>query len=398
MKWNDLLLKKSLYFWFTVLFLGITALAFSWSRAWFLFEDNFVADNGLLGTYGDFVGGVLGTIFSLFSVYFMIRTFSQQREVTIRNEEQLENQRFNDLFFELLHLYQSEVAELCGEYEYKEDGNIISAKYNNKDFFDFEKQKIQDVFQPTKNYESNIDKAVQAYTEFYITNRTKVGACYRTLYRMYDLIDNHRSLKEDVKKNYLKILRAQLTESELFFLRYNAMTYYGQQFRKYLIKYHVLKHLQIFDLLEFKDWWSELDKRERLGINILFDGGRRILRRLFDYSPGAFSLKAPNDNKKYILEITYKKLEGLVIVITINNKVSNSMVEYSGFDKLQYIEIQQLLDCYLKEIFLYSSLRAEKLKKNLVFFSEPILMKDSNNKVVIKSGVKGINGYILQLF
>ena len=74
------------------------------------------------------------------------------------------------------------------------------------------------------------------------------------------------------------------------------------------------------------------------------------------------------------------------------------MAEYSGFDQLSHVQIQQLLDCYLKEVFLYSSLKAYSIKKKLVFFSDPILMTDSNKKVIIKSGVKGINGYVLQPF
>ena len=119
------------------------------------------------------------------------------------------------------------------------------------------------------------------YMLFFIENSTKMGAYFRTLYRIYDLIDSS-SINEKIKKNYLKIMRAQLTESELFFVRYNAMTYYGYNFIYYINKYHILKHLPAFELLEFKDWWSTLDRVERMGINIIYDSINRLIRGGFN--------------------------------------------------------------------------------------------------------------------
>ena len=151
----------------------------------------------------------------------MIRTFNQQKAVTEKNEEQIENQRFNDLFFELLRLYQSEISELCGTIQRDRDNETVIINYDNKDFFDYEKKLLQRTFKPTTSYEGNIQEAIKLYMLFYIKHRTKVAACFRTLYRIFDLLDNAK-LKENIKKNYLKIIRAQLTDSELFFIRYNA--------------------------------------------------------------------------------------------------------------------------------------------------------------------------------
>ncbi len=219
-----------------------------------------------------------GTVFLPNDLYPLEKeTF--QRAVTEKNKEQIENQRFNDLFFELLRLYQSEISELCGTINKERDNEVITINYNNKDFFDFEKSLLQRAFKPTPSYEGNIKGAINLYMLFYIKHRTKVAACFRTLYRIYDLLDN-ADLREKIKKNYLKIIRAQLTDSELFFIRYNGMTYYGDNFTKYINKYNVLKHLPAFDLLEFKDWWKDLTQIERTGINIVFHNSTRLLRRI----------------------------------------------------------------------------------------------------------------------
>ncbi|MFV0398642.1 MAG: putative phage abortive infection protein [Bacteroidales bacterium] len=104
---------------------------------------------------------------------------------------------------------------------------------------------------------------------FYIKYKSKLSICYRTLYRLYNLIDESKTIDENTKKNYLKIARAQYTESELFFIRYNAMSFYGEKFITYINKYNILKHLPILNLLEFKEWWQFLDNDERTSINII---------------------------------------------------------------------------------------------------------------------------------
>ena len=105
--WFDkLLMKKRFYIIITLLFVGIFAYIFKWQHIIHWFDNEYVVNHELLGTYGDFIGGVLGTIFALISILILIRTFNQQRAVTEKNKEQIENQRFNDLLFELLRLYQ----------------------------------------------------------------------------------------------------------------------------------------------------------------------------------------------------------------------------------------------------------------------------------------------------
>ena len=181
-----------------------------------LANEDYLLDNTLFGTFGDFIGGVLGTIFTIISVLLVIKTFKYQQMVTSSNETQLIVQRFNDLFFELLHLYQNQVNELCGQldnFDEKSDSETTELQYNNKDFFDIEKVILQNNFKHKKSFEDNRNASVIDYMKFYIENRTKIAAYFRTLYRIYDLIDNAK-IEETSKKNYLKIIRAQLTESE----------------------------------------------------------------------------------------------------------------------------------------------------------------------------------------
>ena len=139
--WLDkLLLNRWFYIITTLIFIGLFAYVFKWNHRICFRNVEYIVDNDLLGTYGDFIGGVLGTIFAMISIIILIKTFNSQRAVTEKNERQIDNQRFNDLFFELLDLYKSEVSELCTIKKNK-NGKIV--RYTGKDFFDFWIEQMQ---------------------------------------------------------------------------------------------------------------------------------------------------------------------------------------------------------------------------------------------------------------
>lgn len=384
--WFDkLLMKKRFYIIITLLFVGMFAYIFKWQHIIHWFDNEYVVNHELLGTYGDFIGGVLGTIFALISILILIRTFNQQRAVTEKNKEQIENQRFNDLFFELLRLYQSEISELCGTIVRERGNEKITINYNNKDFFDFEKELLQRAFKPTTSYEGNIRGAINLYMSFYIKHRTKVAACFRTLYRIYDLLDKS-DLRGNIKNSYLKIIRAQLTDSELFFIRYNAMTYYGANFISYINKYNILKHLPAFELLVFKDWWKDLNKTERMGINIVFHNSTRLLRKILLRKGANMAFKPFDEHLKYKFEIRTTSNYEVKIILQIDYSNVNRTMEYRGFEKFTEKKIQALLDCYLKEVFLYSNFEKFNNEEDLEFYSEPI--KIDGHITTINSGVR----------
>lgn len=390
------------YIIFAGLFIALFGFVFKWGHAVVWKDPNYIVNNELLGTFGDFIGGVLGTVFTIISVIIVAKTFAHQQDVTTDNEIELKTQRFNNLFFELLHLYQSEVNELCG---YKE--RFINVKqnvktqqikvqkeavqYNNKDFFDEEKLIIQQRYRNQMSFEKNKRRAVGYYMLFYTKNRSKISAYYRTLYRIYELIDKSDLISQTQKKDYAKMIRAQLTESELFFIRYNSMTIYGQQFIYYINKYNILKHLPAFELLEFKDWWERMNIIEREGTNIIYYAIRKTLKEIFEKCDKNGSLNAllfPDNTSKYQISVSCHKRIDVEIRLIINHDLSHYTNEYCGITKLDHKKIQQLLDCWVKEIFNYSNFSQYNNEKNILTYSLPIITED--NKTIINSGIKNI--------
>lgn len=390
------------YIIFAGLFIVFFGFVFKWGHALVWKDPNYIVNDELFGTFGDFVGGVLGTIFTIISVIILAKTFAHQQDVTTDNEIVLKTQRFNDLFFELLHLYQSEVNELCG---YKE--RVVNVKqnvktqqikvqkegvqYNNKDFFDEEKLIIQERYRNQMSFEKNKRRAVGYYMLFYTKNRSKISAYYRTLYRIYELIDKSDLLSELQKKEYAKMIRAQLTESELFFIRYNAMTIYGQQFIYYINKYNILKNLPAFELLEFKDWWERMNIIEREGTNIIYYAIRKTLKETFkkcDRNGTLNALLFPDNTSKYQISISCHKRIDVEFRLTINHELPHYTNEYSGITKLDHKKIQQLLDCWIKEIFIHSNFSQYNNEENIQTYSLPIITEEK--KTIINSGIKNI--------
>lgn len=400
---DKILMSRWAYVVLSIVFIALSGIAFGWGQIFEPFKADYIADYARLGTYGDFVGGVLGTIFGVISVLLMFKTFDHQRKATADNQTQLEIERFHDLFFELLRLYQSQVSDLCGVYRtfekskkdnLTEDENteVYEYSYNNKDFFDFEKEKLQRVFTPKKSFEQNQAEALKTYMFFYIKNKDKIGAYYRTLYRIYDLIDNAKTIPEGIKKDYLKIIRAQLTETELFFLRYNALTYYGHKFIKYINEYNILKHLPVFELLEFKDWWKDLDAVERAGLNIVFTNLRDTLHKVWDRKNVKISTSGKIDSK-YSFMIEIRNCADVEIKVVIDNSKESTSMELLAFKHFDAKRLQQLLDCYIKEIFIYSHFSSHN-KTAITYSDHPI---KRGNTTTINSGIKNSNGQPLIL-
>lgn len=159
---DTLLDNRWFYILLTVLFILLATVLFKWKNN---VNFSYPIDYNLFGTFGDFVGGILGTIFALLGTLMVVRTFRYQQSVTRDNRNQLETQRLNDLFFELIKLYQTEVKELCGQISqvrsYKQNEDVPQSdkdtnkkmtvekteiSYNDKDFFDYEKKRLQNGF------------------------------------------------------------------------------------------------------------------------------------------------------------------------------------------------------------------------------------------------------------
>lgn len=227
---------------------GIAIHAFHNTFQWSI---SYPADHSQWGLYGDFIGGVLGTLVAIFSVYYLIRTLREQQQanekVSINYKDVAEVyqvQQFDNNYQHLIKLYQ----EAIGGYKYGEAIGRRALKLKICELFD-------KGFDHTVNYKMRVMSASSLFErEFYIPNRVDAAVHFRVLYQIFNLIDCSELDERKYKAMYAKLVRSQIDEDELVLLRYNCWCKYGEKMRMLINHYNLLKHLPPLSLLEFKYW------------------------------------------------------------------------------------------------------------------------------------------------
>ncbi len=273
----------------------------SWNHTLFL-------DESIIGQFGDFVGGFIGSLFSLAGVIlFYVALKEQRRDIGINQENfkvqtsALEQQviEFQDQKVELKEtrkVYEEQtvlIREQTNLYklqnkELKEQSHIAKVQQFDSSYFSYlnvfnnYKNSLNrvvergdyfgEIIKELKNIdlkEKSIDKILNQICDRYLvifnSNRDKLSPYFKTLYRIMVLIDSS-NIVDYKKQEYFKLLRSQLSDAELLILNYNYHTNMGLKVRGLVTKYNFLKHLNIFDKLEFN---FDLDEKNKIDIESL---------------------------------------------------------------------------------------------------------------------------------
>ena len=339
---RSLLGNVNFYIIVTLIFFIFAISCFTWN-IWDTFSLKLPIDTTIWGQFGDFIGGTLGVIFSLISVMLVVWTFKTQNKTA-------ETQRFNDLFFELLRLYQEQEKEL--QHNWINEDRTASYVSNNKDFFDKLSKKFWEEFAPSTSFSKNRKEAIKTYVNVTIDYKSKLSLCYRTLFQILNLIENCL-LNQKERVEYLKILRAQLTESELLFIRYHIKSGEYKRFAYLVNKSNLLKHLPLFELLEFAYWRNKLDKYEIKNANNFY----------------IYLVKSIKDNKSNIIS-NDKSLE-----VIINRTYNSLQLKFIKSDTSSWVQkfdkkdFENLCEGIIKEIVMFSNYSCYNNYKELLFIS-----------------------------
>jgi len=250
------------------------------------------------GQFGDFFGGVVGTLFALSGTILIILTFRIQ-------SKQYEREVFEAKFYEMLKLHRENVKELQvsdnhGRKAFEFLIGQLRLYYNDvKEAFDKLKRtedprkidsdldnlsKIKEYLNSIENHEKFllIHKLSYGYffygiDEYHLTKdktdiiyeinlaitiiiktnllslpedrryernghfNSHLGHYYRHLFHLISLIANEDILSEKEKYGFSKIIRAQLSDYEQILLYYNSLSVMGEQWISPLGKHEVKK-------------------------------------------------------------------------------------------------------------------------------------------------------------
>ncbi len=245
----------------------------------------------VVGQIGDFIGGLSGTFFTLVGVLLLFETLALQRKELMQSRKVFEKQQFETTYFNLINLYQEIVKSLHLDYTETSSERV----HNGKDYFEQLRSQFYDGFHVEELFWKNRKQAKIKYGEFYTSTKEQTSHYFRTLYRIFRVISTS-NFNEEEKMQYAKIVRAQLSESELFFIHYNAYSEYGSQFRQLINEFNILKHLPYLEKVEFKGYAEKLEGMEKNSVELVLDDIKNTIKK---------SLRTQENNKKIYLAGTF---------------------------------------------------------------------------------------------
>lgn len=245
-------------------------------------------DTDLASNFGDFIGGFIGTIFSIIGVLLVILTLIYQiienRKTAITNQffkmldfhyENINNLHINDItssnepkhkneinnrrafviFKKQLELLLKEVENINARRNFNlSPEDIIDIAYISfyygidKQWSEFSASKLNKYTPHSKTiYDDLLEFKNNSVIKVGRTNQTSLSAYYRNMYNAIKLIDNNNFLTEKEKKDCIKIFRAQLSNPELYILFFNLVSRFGKKWieNKYVTKYEFIKNIPL---------------------------------------------------------------------------------------------------------------------------------------------------------
>ena len=206
------------------------------------FTGGISTEQEVFGQFGDYLGGVVGTLVSLFSLVYIYKTYRKQVEFSEHEMELSYKQQFEASFFSLLQNHRSILLSLAYD---KVKGNDFMNKVSEElqvRLMDREYD-LDSITYENRFHEEDIVCSI--YEQVYNIYGSQLGNYFRNLYHILSYVE-HSSVKD--KKQYIDLVQGQLSNSELFVLFYDGLSRYGKK-RMYplLESYGLLENVNYSD-------------------------------------------------------------------------------------------------------------------------------------------------------
>jgi hypothetical protein len=288
-----------------IIFLGL--FIFSWNN--WNFSKFGEIELERLSQFSDFIGGLVGPIFALVGVILFYIALTEQRKDFATNREALQSQtkaleqqivefelqrqelsetrqvfkiqtetfrkqQFESTFFNLLNLHHQIVNSIdVSRRERKYPGfesvfnkNIdrsekITVVTTGRDCFIIFGNEYRKKYTEFKNENPEMEELVlvkKSYWNFYEEYQSDLGHYFRNLYHIFKFINNS---DEPNKNIYTSLVRAQLSNDELFLLFYNSASDLGnEKFLPLIEEYHLLQNLNTDNLINLEKHYGFFKK------------------------------------------------------------------------------------------------------------------------------------------
>lgn len=215
----------------------------------------------LQSNIGDFLWGTLGILFTFTTTIFLFITFKEQREQLQKTKEESDKIRFETTYFNILGMLkqvQDTVnTNIATRMSVNNIHNIVDfyenfhEKYNEHLVSKSDLRNFNDNFKPlqtnTAEIEQYKDLIAIEYEEMIVSVGCNIGYLYRYIYNAMKFVldDPYNQNDNTARDRYLNLLQAQLSNEELCFIFYDAISKFGKN------KEGVFKFKQMLDDTHF---------------------------------------------------------------------------------------------------------------------------------------------------
>ena len=214
---------------------------------------------------GDYLWGTIGILLTFVATIFLFITFREQREQLRITKEESDKTRFETTYFNILGMLkqvQDTVnANIAARMTGRNIHNIVEFyrffkdTYNNHLQINDNLRTMNESFNPINTNQAEIEQykglIAREYEDMIAFAECNIGYLYRYLFNAIKFVLDDPYNKKDVaaKNRYLNLLQAQLSNEELCFIFYDAISKYGKNkngeylFRKMLDENQFLENI-----------------------------------------------------------------------------------------------------------------------------------------------------------
>ena len=374
---------------------------FLWKQVgWFDWEAS--VNNELLGTLGDFVGGILGTLIAIYSIAMLVKTLNAQIDsnanMKVTNDNVIETNNAQ-IKLDTQQLFDNKFQVFFDQYK-----DTISAYVTDKGLTGRQALEaivasfVETPFSNKLVYKKRVMASVREFEAFYAENREQLAVHFRGLYQLMRLVAES-DIDEDDRVLYAKCIRGQLSDGELVILRYNCLTDNGFAMRRFVNHFNLLKHLPLMSLFEFRTWADMLpDKYMRSALDSTFISLRKLMKEK-NYTDEAIVLPDFELSSRYVIKMSYDEGHTCLIFRLEEDKqhkgaagVKRPYAE-KALDAIGLAEMPELFYAFLHESFITGNFGLYGNPSNCVH--NPIVVVDDPDTFIFEIEVKGPGKLVL---
>ena len=329
---------------------------------------SYPVDSEVIGQYGDFIGGAIGTFVTLLLLWVTFKlqrkTFEKQEGVSGKNIEMLAIQQLNDKFFKLYDVYKDTLDSLSV--------NVGEEKLRGKMALSHMYNELRERFDVPHVFGVRRKEAALGYIDFYASNKNFMPIFFRIIYHMFEEINQSNDVPLENRMKYVRLLRSQFTETEVLLMRYNAMTSMGVNSIRYINQYNLMKHLPPMEQLEYKEWrvHHQMNNLQVNGINSLL---LALKSNMIHVLSGEDQEEIVSLNRRY--EFTVNASQGLdrMDVVMKRDKTKRlypSDIQYDGLEGFPINELKEFLLYYLKDCVVINNFNRFNIRRDLNFYAQ----------------------------